>query len=126
MHDGGKIIAGLIIFLVLVTFPIWYTMAGGNPDYRPDPKVMTDEKNCVESTEYMKAWHMDLLNEWRDIVVRDGERIHISSDGRKYEMSLTNTCLKCHSDKKAFCDQCHDYVGVSPYCWDCHIETEGD
>ena len=37
-------------------------------------------------------------------------------------MSLTNTCLGCHSNKAQFCDQCHNYLEVTPYCWDCHVD----
>jgi hypothetical protein len=29
--------------------------------------------------------------------------------------------MECHSNKTKFCDQCHNYMGVAPYCWDCHI-----
>ncbi|MBW2266037.1 MAG: hypothetical protein JRF28_07735 [Deltaproteobacteria bacterium] len=38
-------------------------------------------------------------------------------------MSLQNTCMSdnCHAKKTEFCDQCHDYTAVEPYCWDCHI-----
>jgi cytochrome c oxidase subunit 2 len=36
-------------------------------------------------------------------------------------MSLQNTCMHCHSNKQKFCDECHTYVAVKPYCWDCHI-----
>jgi hypothetical protein len=72
----------------------------------------------------MKANHMDLLNEWRDLVVRDGKRIYDSFDGKEYIMSLSNTCMDCHSNKSEFCDSCHDYSGVIPYCWDCHVEPE--
>jgi hypothetical protein len=36
-------------------------------------------------------------------------------------MSLTNTCItQCHSNKAKFCDRCHDYMNVQPWCWDCH------
>lgn len=121
MYDGGKIITGLIIFLALVSLPFWYTSAS-NKAYRPDPKAPAQEKQCVESKEYMNAWHMDMLNDWRDLVVRDGDRMYVADDGTKHEMSLTKTCLKCHDDKEKFCDQCHNYAGVSPYCWDCHVE----
>jgi hypothetical protein len=41
-------------------------------------------------------------------------------------MSLTNTCLDCHPNKDTFCDRCHNYMAVSPYCWDCHIVPEQD
>jgi len=124
MYDGGKIIAGLIIFLALITFPIWYNVASGKANYRPDPKIVTTEKQCVEDVSYMKASHMDLLNEWRDMVVREGHRTHTAPSGRKFEASLSNTCMSCHSNKSEFCDECHDYMGVTPYCWDCHIEPK--
>jgi hypothetical protein len=35
-------------------------------------------------------------------------------------MSLEETCFSCHDDKSNFCDSCHDYTAVDPYCWDCH------
>ena len=97
-------------------------MASGKADYTPELKYVTAEKQCVMPTEYMRAKHMDLLNDWRNAVVRDGIRIHTSHEGRKFNMSLTNTCMDCHSNKADFCDQCHNYSAVGqPNCWDCHI-----
>jgi hypothetical protein len=125
MYDGGKIIIGLIIFLIFATAPFWYTAASGETSKAPDPKIITGEKQCVEDAEFMRHDHMDLLNEWRDLVVRGGERAYTTASGRKVEMSLSNTCMSCHSNKSEFCDECHDYLGVDPYCWDCHIEPEG-
>lgn len=124
MHDAGKILAGLIIFLALLTSPIWYNAASGRASYVPEPKIVTKAEQCVAPKDYMKANHMDLLNEWRDLVVRDGKRIYDSFDGKEYIMSLSNTCMDCHSNKSDFCDSCHDYSGVEPYCWDCHVEPE--
>lgn len=123
MYDAGKIIIGLIIFLILITFPIWYNAVSGNPASAPDLKIITDAKQCVAPTDYMRTNHMDLLDEWRDIVVREKGR-YIMLDGKQYEMSLSNTCLDCHSNKADFCDQCHNYMSVDPYCWDCHIESK--
>lgn len=122
MHDSAKIITGLVIFLVLVTFPFWFSRAAGKADYVPEPELPADQEACVESKDYMRSYHMDLLNQWRDAVVRDGQRIYLSSNGQKFEMSLSGTCMQCHVSKASFCDQCHNYVGVSPYCWDCHVE----
>ena len=68
----------------------------------------------------MKHEHMQLLIDWKDSVVRYGIRTYVASDGKEHVISLTNTCMECHSNKAEFCDQCHDYVGVQPYCWDCH------
>ena len=126
MYDGGKIIAGLVIFLGLVTFPIWYTWGSGGPGSAPEIKTPANEQACVESKEFMAAWHMDLLNQWRDSVVREGNRISNTANGRAYEMSLSGGCMDCHANKTEFCDKCHDYAGVDPYCWDCHIEPIED
>ena len=126
MYDTGKVIAGLGIFIAFITFPIWFNLAFGDVNYRPDPQAPKDESSCVESKEYMKAWHMDLLNDWRNAVVRDGQRMYLSTDNKKHPMSLSLNCMKCHRNKEKFCDQCHNYIGVDPFCWDCHVEPEGE
>jgi hypothetical protein len=127
MYDGWKIIIGLIIFLGIATFPFLYDVGKASIP-PPDPKIDTPEiqkmavKKCVESKSFMKAEHMVMINDWRDAVVREGNRLYTSTtDGQQYTMSLQNTCMKCHSNKTKFCDECHNYVGVKPYCWDCHI-----
>ncbi len=126
MYDGWKIIIGLIIFVGIATFPFLYDVGKASIP-PPDPKIDTPEiqkmavKKCVESKSFMKAEHMVMINDWRDAVVRDGNRLYTSNDGQQYTMSLQNTCMKCHSNKTKFCDECHNYVGVKPYCWDCHI-----
>lgn len=121
MYNGGKILTGLVIFLVLMAFPIWYNMATGQASYVPELEKAAQGEECVRDIEYMKSNHMDLLNEWRDRVVRDGERFELAGDGTSRELSLSNTCLSCHVNKDKFCERCHDYMGVQPYCWDCHI-----
>ena len=128
MYNGSKIIAGLIIFVALATFPFLYNI--GKVNAKPEPKIDTPvieqlkEKECIEPKGFMKANHMQLLNKWRDMSVRDGERVYVNSRGEKYEISLQNTCLKCHSNKKEFCDECHNYMAVKTYCWSCHLTHE--
>jgi len=93
----------------------------------PEPKISDKAKaakECVMPKAYMKMEHMQLLNEWRDTVVRDAKRIYVGSSGKEFNMSLTNTCLDCHAEKAEFCDKCHDYASVSPYCWECHIDPK--
>ncbi|MBC8200176.1 MAG: sulfate reduction electron transfer complex DsrMKJOP subunit DsrJ [Desulfobacterales bacterium] len=126
MNDKNIIITGLIIFFVFLTFPFWYNMGKASPV--PEPKL-TDKakaaKECVEPKEYMKAEHMQILDIWRDGVVREANRVYISETGKKFNMSLStgdDSCMGCHSNKADFCDKCHDYASVTPYCWDCHIE----
>jgi len=124
MYDTGKIITGLIIFFCLVTFPLWYDAITGKAATKPVLKIITKEKQCVEATPYMRESHTKLLVQWRDQVVRGNMRLYKGIDGKTYTMSLTNTCLNCHSNKQQFCDQCHNYVGVTPTCWNCHIIPE--
>ena len=113
MYDGWKIIVGLIIFVGIATFPFLYDVGKASIP-PPDPKIDTPEiqkmtvKKCVESKSFMKAEHMVMINDWRDAVVRDGNRLYTSTDGQQYAMSLQNTCMKCHSNKTKFCDECHN------------------
>lgn len=123
MHDGGKIVAGLAAFVVVAALPFWQSALSGAPA-KPEPKLPLQEKQCVLSREEMRANHMDLLNQWRDTVVRKGERRTVSASGRAFDMSLTRTCMSCHTSKKEFCDSCHNYLAVVPYCWDCHVEPK--
>ena len=218
MSDKPKILAGLVLFLGLATFPIWYTLgsaASGSGDALPPeldpptgaPQVFTadwskvcdeskenidakrlqaaftkwpegaeliedplggkwrivdeetpylvvrDEETvvvydgrCVESRAWMAAQHMDLLIDWRDWVVRDGEREYPSEEHPAQSsqkpvvrpMSLTGTCMGCHQSRQGFCGKCHEYADVSPVrplhfasrgngrmrCWDCHVDPD--
>lgn len=121
MSDKGKIIAGLVLFLIIVTVPMWIHFAKGTVPEIPDPEIIVTGE-CVRDVEYMRTYHMDLLNQWRDDVVRRNDRIHVSPGGKTYDKSLSRTCMGCHSNKSNFCDRCHDYAGVKPYCWECHVE----
>lgn len=124
MYDTGKVLSGLAIFVAIMTSPIWYNLASGKGSYRPTPQLPTQEARCVEDAKWMKEWHMDMLDQWRHEVLRYNQRTYCSSDGRLFDKSLTNTCLSCHSNKAQFCDQCHNYAGVKPFCWDCHLTPE--
>ncbi len=126
MNSKGMVFAGLVVFLALVAFPFWYAFGVGGDVSAPDLEMPTDATQCIEDTEYMTANHMDLLNQWRDEVVREGKREYTSASGEKFTMSLTGTCLKCHTDRDTFCTRCHDYANVEPSCWDCHVETKGN
>ncbi len=130
MYDLGKIGIGIIIFLALALFPVYSNF--GKEVKKPEPKIDTPEiqkmvdKKCVESKEFMRAGHMQLLNDWRDSALREGDRLYIGENGKEHHISLQNSCMKCHSNKKKFCDECHSYAAVNPYCWDCHFVKEED
>ncbi len=137
MKNKGLIITGLVVFFIIALTPLWWNLvAGGDtkmpePELAPKAKAVKAEKEaegakvyCVESTEFMRKDHMQLLYDWREEVVRDANRVYINSQGEKYNMSLTNTCLDCHTNKAEFCDACHNYTSARPYCWDCHNTKE--
>ncbi len=124
MRDRFKIMLGLVIFLILITFPIWYNVASGKAGYAPELEKPLNATECVRETAYMTSNHMDLLNTWRDKVVREGERMDTDQHGKEIEMSLTQNCLGCHTNKDQFCDKCHNYLGIDPYCWDCHVDPK--
>ena len=133
IHYGAKIFAGLIVFLLLFATPFLMNM--GKAEYKqPELKLPTkeavaafgmDKYECIESTEFMRENHMQLLDHWRDAALRDGKRIYVNSEGKQIRISLQNTCMKCHTNMEDFCGKCHDNAGVSPYCWDCHTVPEG-
>ncbi len=120
MYNKGTIIPGLIIFVVLVTSPVWYNkLDAGEP---PKPELPPGgELKCVRPAAEMKDIHMSLLNEWRDDVLRDANRTTVEVDGKVYRKGLQMACMQCHTSKEKFCDTCHEYVSVKPYCWDCHL-----
>ncbi len=128
MYNSKYVIAGIAIFLVLFTSPYWLNIASDKYEYPKQalPVGVNGEKlECVEPAEWMKANHMDLLDDWRNAALRDEKRIYISSTGKEWEASLQNTCMTCHANYENFCLNCHTQNAVEPYCWDCHIEPEG-
>jgi len=124
MRDRIWIIAGLVLFIGLVTYPVWHHLEARTTTLPPALVLPKQEKQCVAPVSYMRSSHMKLLLDWRESVVRDGKRHYVAFDGKTYAMSLSGTCMKCH-DKQAFCDRCHNYAGVqTPYCWDCHVDPK--
>ncbi len=132
IYNKGLVFSLILVFVAIALFP--FLLQGGRVAAKPEPKTDTPEilkyaeehggrKECVESKEWMRGEHMQLLNQWRDSVVRDDNRVYVSnSNHNPFNMSLQNGCMKCHSSKKKFCDECHNYLAVKPYCWDCHIQ----
>ncbi len=123
--NKNYIIAGLAIFVIAVLSPFWFNMVTAT-QAAPEPELSAkakEAKKCVLDKFDMRANHMSLLDEWRDSVVRDADRMYTAANGHSFNMSLStgeNSCLGCHEDKEKFCDSCHTYASVNPYCWDCH------
>jgi len=124
--DKPRILVGLAVALVGLTFPLWYSLAAGRGAGPPTLELPAGDTRCVEDGPTMRARHAGLLNEWRDAVVREGRTTYVSKAyGQRCQMSLTRTCLGCHTNRAAFCDQCHTYAGVRPSlnCWSCHNDA---
>ncbi len=124
MRDRILVLTGLFVFLVLLTWPIWWDSAAKVTSKGPEPVLPANEKTCVAPKEYMRTSHMKLLIDWREQVVRNDVRTYTAFDGKTYKMSLTGTCMRCHADKAQFCDRCHNYAAVNVACWDCHIDPK--
>ena len=71
MYNGGKIITGLIIFVLLISAPFWLNVGQANelPDISLDTPAINQlsEKQCVESVEFMRSQHPQL---WTIGVIR--------------------------------------------------------
>lgn len=123
MYNAKAVIIGIIIFVVIFSSPFWLGWIG--QDYTKTGVVLPkNETTCIENTEFMRAQHMRLLNEWRDQALREENRVYVSAlTGKKFNISLQNTCTSsgCHNNYKEFCEKCHVANSVYPYCWTCHI-----
>ena len=123
MYNSRFITIATIAVLVLFTSPFWLSKGGYK---RPELVLPANEKECVESTAFMRAEHMQLLNDWRDKALRNERRVYVASDGKKWEISLQNTCMKCHNNAEKFCEACHISNSVYPDCWNCHIAPQAN
>lgn len=121
MYNAKAVCIGIAIFVVIFTTPFWLSWIG--PDYTKTGVVFPEgEKACIENTEFMRANHMRLLDEWRDKALREENREYVSAlNGKHWLISLQNTCMKCHNNYAEFCERCHVANSVYPYCWTCHI-----
>jgi hypothetical protein len=125
MRERIFIALGLVLFLALFSYPVWWAVASGTKASAPQLQLPKQTSTCVAPVAYMRAYHMQLLSQWRTDVVRRGIHQYRAKDGHIYDASLSRTCLgQCHS-KSDFCDRCHNYSGVSTSsCWQCHNDPQ--
>lgn len=124
MNDKPKILLGLLLFLAVFTFPFWFNHGAASTPPKPElAEKAKAAKKCVLDKDLIRTEHMQLLDDWRDTVVRDGQYVY-EIGGKQYMASLSNTCMECHSNPTEFCDKCHLYTSADPYCWECHIQPK--
>jgi hypothetical protein len=130
MYDSGKIILGLAVFVLLITFPIWHNNLIGTGGAAPVknselPEAMFQSISFPNgarhslTTQEMRATHMDML---KDIHGNAAAKMA----GQKDKMPNMQ-CLMCHVGSNEqplqFCDSCHNSVSVKvPDCWACHTK----
>ncbi len=122
MYNVKWLVIFIIVFVGFAAFPLLYNLG----TKEPAPQLDIGDKarmagSCIMDKATMRTQHMQILDKWRDKVVRHGERT-TTINGKTYEISLSNTCLGCHDKRDEFCIKCHDYVSVRVYCWDCHVD----
>ncbi len=126
MYDSGKIILGLAVFVLLITFPFWHNNLIGTVGAVPtkDPNLTPEmvqgaafpNGQTHPTAQEMRATHMNVL-----------QGIHTTAKSYvpgKDEKKPTMSCLACHGgSKEQFCDSCHAYASVkTPDCWACHTK----
>ncbi len=80
MYNRITIIPGLVIFVIMVTLPVWIN--GFETGDLPKPDL--PEGQCIAPASEMRDTHMSLLNEWRDDVLRNGNRVTVTVDEKEY------------------------------------------
>lgn len=124
-----NLIIGMVVFVLIVSAPVWLNLGKGSaaveaPDISldtPEIQAMGANAHCIYDADYMRSHHMEILHQWKKQAIRNDNRTFVAPDGTQYEISLQNTCLKCHSNYEEFCKKCHDYNKVTPNCWNCHV-----
>ena len=112
VHVGDKVVTSNISEKFLPGILIGYISELNN-----------DSNNLTKSGTVNPAVDFKHLQE---VLVIRTRKTYVASDGKKWQTSLQNTCMACHANKAEFCDKCHNANSVSPYCWDCHVEPQGN
>lgn len=123
--DGGRLVGGVFVAVVVFAVPAWFGLARAGGAGRESLALAhpTAGAGCVLPPERMRAMHPSLLSRFRDLAVRQGERSWRTEDGRSLTIDLTGSCLGCHGSGVAFCDPCHENHGVTLSCWGCHAKS---
>ncbi|MFU8770427.1 MAG: menaquinol oxidoreductase, partial [Desulfotignum sp.] len=83
------IVTGLAIFVLAVLSPFWFNLVT-TTQAAPEPELLgpaKEARKCVLDKYDMRANHMSLLDEWRDAVVRNADRIYVAANGHSFNMS---------------------------------------
>lgn len=124
-----RAIIATLVFLVVITLPFIMNAASGriaNAELKPDLENEAEmakrdgATQCVDTKDYMRINHQQLLKEERVKYVRQAD------PNPKHSIKA---CFTCH-DYKNFCQKCHNYNGAQPSCLSqtggCHSTEQPD
>jgi hypothetical protein len=116
-RENRGVVATILVVLVLVPPAIsiagFAWNAGATEVFLEAPDPL--HESCVRETSYMRFYHMDLLKEIREDVIRRGIRD---------EGITLGGCGDCHVNRAYFCNRCHEAVSLYPDCYGCHYYPE--
>lgn len=122
MYNKKYVIAGIIVFLLILFSPFIYNSFISGAKAAPELEKPKGEP-CPFDVDWMRANHMVLLKKWREEVIREGKTSFIYN-GVELERTFEEECFKCHTSYDNFCGKCHEYSGATPNCFDCHLKPE--
>jgi hypothetical protein len=115
--------AGLVALGLIWALAVQTVRADQAPSFvRPGSRA-ADMAACVEPTDFMRRYHMELIKHQRDATVHQGIR------GTRYSLA---GCIACHASKgpdghpvavnaeHQFCNACHAFAAGDVNCFDCH------
>jgi hypothetical protein len=118
--------AGLAVLGVVWALGAQTVLAGGLGSYVTEGSKAAGLDACVEPTEYMRRYHMELIEHQRDATVHGGIR------STKHSLA---DCVACHvsttaqgevrpiQEKEQFCGACHAFAAVTMNCFGCHASV---
>jgi hypothetical protein len=113
--------AGAWLLLLVAALAVAWPVIAADSSRVPKPVIEAGKgEQCVESTDFMRRNHMELLKHQRDATMHQGIRTRNHS---------LNGCIECHASRKNnsvvgseqnFCQSCHSYAAVKLDCFECH------
>ena len=109
---------GILLSLGLMVAPLLSSLVAFARRDGREPFLQMAETGtaCVREPDLMRREHWVYLTDLRDRVVRSSRRPPRES----LEAAGMRSCPRCHANRTAFCDKCHERAGVKPDCFGCH------
>jgi hypothetical protein len=123
--NGNTRLLVVAVSLAVILFPLGYSVVSAPFSHGAEQPEPASGDYCLGSIDpaYMRFHHMELLQQARDEIVREGKTGDIMCEGRSVEVKLEN-CWQCHPSRERFCNRCHVAVNLYPNCFRCHYDPD--